>query len=162
MSTVIPTNSPTLVPLDKDNPPESVRKEKAEHDLAVLGGIAFGGLGQRSLNRPSVLESARNGSAVHIEPSSPFVYTEGFTPKRKKAADAAIALLFFARCPLAVLWRVAFVIVNAFNRVFWRRLLSHISKKIGRIFPPIANGDTAPAILSIGAAFGVRASLNYV
>jgi hypothetical protein len=71
-----------------------------------------------------------------------------------------ISLLGRACCPAAILWTVAFVIINALNRMLSTRSFSHVGiESIERISPSFADFDSAQTIDSpLNFAFGFAPS----
>jgi hypothetical protein len=70
----------------------------------------------------------------------------------------AVAQLFRVGGPFAVLWTVGAIIVNAFNGEA-RRALTHIGqKRLKALTPPLADINTARAVIAIGWVVGVFAS----
>jgi hypothetical protein len=63
--------------------------------------------------------------------------------------------LFLGGSPAAVAWLVVAIIVDAINRVFWRRLAAHvsqetlISRQAGGAEPPSITYDYSPATISV-------------
>ena len=61
--------------------------------------------------------------------------------------DPAISVLLFICGPVAVLWFIALVVVNAINRMRagWAR--PHVLNEILEAHPSLTNGNTAPAVV---------------
>lgn len=71
---------------------------------------------------------------------------------------AFIALLSRPVAPPAIFRRVRRIVIDAIQRLAWRRL-SHISDKVRVIMPPITNDNTSGAIIFILRKIFVIASL---
>ena len=128
---------------------------------------------QKSINSPSALlaisESAMPVGVFFAEFMAAFAVRFGalhigmcFNGFCQRFFVPAIKGLFFARGPSAIIRGIRPVIVNAFKRVFVRRI-AHIRKEvIKRIAPALANVNTAPAPILEVFALRVCASLDHV
>jgi hypothetical protein len=67
--------------------------------------------------------------------------------------------LHFSSCPAAIPWRVRAIVVNAVECEFWVWPPSHIGKKIDIIVPTWVNRYASAAVVFVGLALRVVASL---
>lgn len=101
---------------------------------------------------------------------SPRAYLEFLRPRRNalstpleshKTILPCIVCLLLARRPLAIIFRVAQVIINAIQRkTFWTR--PHVLKKGFKPLPFFINSDTSSAVVPVVGILGIVAPLAHV
>lgn len=86
--------------------------------------------------------------------------SSSLTTIRHQPVIPLVGTLLYTGCPPAIFGAVRPVVVDAFNAlVGW--LLSHIGKEVGKRLPPFADRDAAPAVVRVGFAGTVLASLPH-
>ena len=114
-----------------------------------------------ALHAPSAMESHIQDALWNAEKSGPLDSRFRFTSPFKNDRVAFVERLYFAGSPSAIAWLVVSFIVNAINRVLFRRALAHVGNKVRNICPAIANPDPSPAIAMEGFDVFVCASLHH-
>lgn len=74
---------------------------------------------------------------------------------------ASIALLFAARGPFAVVWRVATIVVDSFNRQSGRPG-ANVAQELIEVTPSIADGNAPTTVVLKRFVCGVKASIEHV
>lgn len=75
---------------------------------------------------------------------------------------ASIIILLFRCSPLAVIGRVALVVVLPFNRKIRGRRLSHISKEVTKNHPSFTNGNTSPSVARVSFITRIKTAVFHV
>ena len=78
------------------------------------------------------------------------------------SVSTLVPLLFGARGPTAILWRVGTIVVDAVNGVIGRWLSAHVRQKCLVVRPSVANRNSTPAIARIPAISWILATLEHV
>ena len=91
---------------------------------------------------------------------SPFHHGLGFALEGEEMVAAAVAVLLAHCGPVAVIFRVALVIVFAIYRHAWGAL-AHIGQKLAKVQPCLADGNAASTPVSILRSVGVRTALDH-
>jgi len=73
---------------------------------------------------------------------------------------STVSTLFKPCGPFAVVWSVWTVVVNSLKSHFLGRV-SHVSKKVFKLFPAVTDHYAAPAVILIGAILWVGTSLDH-
>lgn len=81
--------------------------------------------------------------------STPINKKLSFTIEGKPNTTAPISRLLFLRRPIAVLRSVTQIIISALNRVRLTRTFAHVSKEIFKVFPTLANSNSATTVFRI-------------
>ena len=71
--------------------------------------------------------------------------------------NSAIAVLLFFCCPVAVLWIISLVVVQAIHRVSGRWTRPHVGKEVLKLHPALANADSTPAVVRKVCRFWIGA-----
>lgn len=96
--------------------------------------------------------------------------TDGVRPFSNRSSDAAmrdmnicsaVVGLIFWQGPAAILWAIAFLIIDAVDRVLGRWTRTHISKEVFKGEPSIAHCNATSKIVFEVLAVRVRAAVNY-
>jgi hypothetical protein len=99
------------------------------------------------------------GIVVDSKFFSPIFEALRFSLKCYQAGLSSVAHLLMPSSPFAIVRRIAFVIVDAFNGVFGRRAWSHVGKEGLKGFPFRADGNTSsPVILKSCVGRGVASA----
>lgn len=97
---------------------------------------------------------------------APVGNTFSFTIYGHKSIARHISSLCFLSSPPAVFGRIAFIIINAVQRVLGRRLISHICKKIRksfeRVIPSLANLYSSPTVPFISSVISIIAATTHI
>ena len=73
-----------------------------------------------------------------------------------------VVVLLTACSPSAILRRIRAIVVDPINRVFWRGLWSHVSKKVTkRLSPSVTHSNAPTTVVAIPFLIGVSASLYH-
>lgn len=102
---------------------------------------------ESALNRPPVVQSANNCVGANPGSFSPRSNAQGFTVEFQHTAVSFVSVLFFLRCPPAILFRVSKVVFNSFDRVPWRRLRPHVFKEIHELQPSLTNRYSSTSVI---------------
>lgn len=94
---------------------------------------------------PTSIKPFVNYTPRHFQFFGPLGNIHCLTVKSYKANLSRIIGLFFSGRPLAVFWKVSFIVVSAFNG-HALRFFSHISKKVLKLLPSFAHFDATSAI----------------
>lgn len=78
-----------------------------------------------------------------------------------RANVAPIALLFTTGRPAAIIRTISAVVIDAFDGMA-KWTLAHIGQEIIEVFPPLANRDSAAAVIVESAVVWIRAALPHV
>lgn len=70
---------------------------------------------------------------------------------------SAVSNLLCISGPAAIFGRVRTIVVDAVDAVFRSRSLSHICEEVGKVIPSLANSDSSPAVLWVGAVIDIPA-----
>lgn len=119
--------------------------------------------GKRFLNAPTANEPVANYGVTQPCEISPRSYAHCFSIKREQMIPSRVPHLLFLRSPIAVLLRIAFVVISALKRVSGRSR-PHIRVKRCepvRPHPFIANADTSRAVVVKLVGAFISASLYH-
>lgn len=120
------------------------------------------GLAQRTLKGPPQLESSAQRSLLQSRQVAPFSKRLGLTLIRDHSIGSPVSRLLDLRRPAHVSGRVRAVVVDAVDRMFWRRSRPHVSKEcLEGLSPPLTDGDASAAIERITLGSGITASVQH-
>lgn len=116
-------------------------------------------LRHRPLNRPSHFDAVVEDLREDAESFSPLGDGEHFATKFDDVVIPLVAVLNFHRGPSHISGKIPKRIVDPIDRMARRRRFANVSdKSLERFFPPLANGDAAPAVIGKAFMIGVSAS----
>ncbi len=79
-------------------------------------------------------------------------------PVMSQTGIVSVFALFFPGSPTAITWTIVLVVIGAFYRQALR-LLSHISEKVFKLLPPIANFNSLRSVVAIIYLFRIVAAI---
>lgn len=110
--------------------------------------------------RPASFEASENPAQWHSEFVGPSLHRLRPAVERKEPIDPRIASLFLECCPPAVVGFIVAIYVDAVYRVIRRWLRPHIGQEVlERVAPPVANRDTASAVMFPSDCIRIRAAV---
>lgn len=107
-------------------------------------------------------QAISDSSLLDTGPLCPFAYRQclakccDFNRSFERSCRALIVLLLDIERPTAVVRRVAFIVVDAIQRMVGRRPIAHVRDKCSDIIPSLANGDAPTAVVLEGVIVRVR------
>lgn len=114
---------------------------------------------ERLFNRP-FFKTASQESMGHIKQRGPIHQTHRTPLECDVVISTMVTILFGVSAPLAILRRVAKIVIATLNAVLSRWSSPHVLQKISkRMFPAFANRNTPTAIPSIFAIIRIASSL---
>lgn len=84
-----------------------------------------------------------------------------FSAKGKHVVHSCVAILLRWRCPVTIVWRVAFRVLAALNAVLWVWGFAHVRVEVLKGQPSLAHRDTLGSISSVPDMIRVATSLNH-
>ncbi len=107
---------------------------------------------KRFFIRPLVLiNSSKNRRVLKPKFGTPLLEALCFSKIRDLSRGCPVVALNLISSPSAVILGVAKVIFNSITGMVWGRTRTHIGKEVSEIKPAIANTNSCPAVLGIGA-----------
>src|SRR2546425_1254749 len=91
----------------------------------------------------------------------PILHALRLAVPRQQDRIASIACLFGWQCPSAILFRIAKVVVDAFDSITWRWGFAHIRVVLDEAPPCFRDGDTTTSITRIAYVVGVVATFHH-
>lgn len=115
---------------------------------------------QRSLDTPSErVKPTVKGRDVNSRFLSPSSKTLSLAVEGKNSYVSTVACLFGRSGPSHIVWFIVAVIVNAINRVFYRRTFAHVRQEIlKRLAPSLTDFDASSAVACIRNMLGIGTS----
>jgi len=111
------------------------------------------------MHRPSNGEPFENDVRTKAHALRPICEAKRLAVIGNQSIVASITLLLGSRRPSTVFWRIATIIINAFNRVPRRWFTAHVGEKVFVARPALADGDAAFTIVSVLLVLGIIATL---
>ncbi len=112
--------------------------------------------------RHSVLLNMPMGAfAGYSSHSASFSQRVFFAAHRNPYRSLQIPILLLSRSPVAIIWRVAEVIIAPLNRMFWRWFRPHICEEPSIVAPAVADRNAAPPVAIPSLLIGISASLDH-
>ena len=108
---------------------------------------------------PSIANSGLERSGLHSFLSRPLLEGLSASVKSQSSGNLFIVSLFFLGGPLAVLRRVARIVVDSLNGMLGGRSRTHIGNKVLKSCPLRANGNSASSIIPVVRVRWVLATL---
>ena len=117
---------------------------------------------QRIGDRLAAAKARMDGMCWYSCDLSPLCYRHALSPQRKNAAFSSVSGLFLSAGPAAVLRRVAFLIVDAVNRMLRGGTPTHIFKeRLEGISPALTHRNAAAAVSAVAAIVLIVTTLNH-
>lgn len=110
--------------------------------------VRMNGLGQRALVGPSKTLPTMQDVARQSSDSSPFAESARLSAQRQPVRRALVICLLHDGCPVAIVRRVALLVVSAFDGVCRRWARPHVTvERLERMAPRNADGQAAPTVI---------------
>ena len=100
----------------------------------------------------------RKGKPVFFGPD---IDVFGYAFNRQKILGSSVAVLRGEICPTAILFAIAFVVVDAVKRCFWVRAWAHVLVEVFKRLPSLANRDAATSVVLVGVMRWIVASFSH-
>ncbi len=113
-------------------------------------------------NRPAALKAIAQHGATHAKAPSAFGNNHSLATPSDKDVFPRIAVLSRPCGPAAIVGRIALAVVDAVKGVSSAGVLAHVFKEIGERQPPVANSDSASAIMAIRLGVRIQAAALHV
>ncbi len=104
---------------------------------------------KKMLASSALLESVPERLVQYAELLTPLLKALCFATESNERGSSAVPNLLFPRSPAAVLWRIAFVVVDAIKGCCWRSR-AHVFVEQREVRPSFTHTDTSPPVLRVG------------
>lgn len=101
---------------------------------------------QRTFNSPPHPEPANYSARRDSHTLSPLLDAHGSAVKREKSVVFRVSVLLKASCPTTIGFAIWAIVVLALQRVLRRWLWSHISEKVSKVAPSLANLNPSSSV----------------
>ncbi len=115
--------------------------------------------GKGFLNGPALAKAPVKAASAKASQATPLRLGQRHAAILKTRVGSVVVVLLQAGRPAAILWRIAFVVINAIKRVMRSRRLAHISKEMFKRFPAVANRNTPRTVIFESPVLRIGATL---